>query len=118
MIAILGRREDELQTTKREIKCRNRRLTVSIYLIDVNNFDAPQITANDIRRWHILVCNAGYPSDLPHLVQCRARRVPERVPGIPSPDTTVRITLDTDIGNRSISESPPIFCAHYCLRRA
>ena len=116
-IAILGRREGELQTTKGEIESRNEGVAVSIHLTDLSNLDAVEAKAAEIGRWDILVCNAGYLSDLPHFVNAEPEEWWNAFQVCLCSATLSCTTLRAHHCDRSMSAALLTLCAHSCLHR-
>ena len=67
-IAILGRRHAVLQSAKSEIESRNAGVVVTTHTVDIADLVAVQNAAAEIGGWDVLVSNAGYLSDIKHLV--------------------------------------------------
>lgn len=115
-IAILGRREGELHTTKGDIESRHERVAVSIHLTDLVDLDAVEAKAAEIGRWDILVCNAGYLSDLPHLVNSEPEEWWNAFQVAFCSAMLSRTTLRTHHCDRSMSAALLTLRAHSCLR--
>jgi NADP-dependent 3-hydroxy acid dehydrogenase YdfG len=67
-IAILGRRENVLRTTIQEIQARKTDVEITIHPVDLVDTKAVKDIADDIGAWDVLIANAGYMSDVKHLV--------------------------------------------------
>ena len=68
-IAILGRRQDIVFDTKREIEAKNDNVKLTTHVADVTDISSVRKAAQEIGSWDVLVSNAGYLSTLEPLVE-------------------------------------------------